>query len=305
MTSRRLIGVAVTAACAMLSVNASAQTVRSAESDSYSHPIMVQEVNTPFSPNESGPSWPMRDTRARHTPAESTAYVSLPNPQTPFSPNESGPVNYAQEMRERAQHVANVTRARVNVARIESERLAAIERERVEAAERERLAALERERLERERLAGTQTSTAGEAGMSAAPVGGTSSAAGGSSATITAPAESNAMSTVPAPVPAPQREAQADPDAALVDTRSTLGTGTGLQESNVMGSAPAEGNASANVSTEARRPDQSAASASMGGNSTSIGASGTVAGGGIDDGNTPRDNNRLMLQGGNADSAPR
>lgn len=298
MTSRKLIGVAVTAAFTMLSANATAQ--------SSSHPVMVPEVITPFSPNESGPSLPMRDTHARHAPLESAAYVSLPNPQTPFSPNESGPVNYAQEMRERAQHVASVTQARVNVARIESERLAAIERERVEAAERERLAALERERLERERLAGTQTSPAGEAGMSAAPVGSTSSTAGGSSATITAPAESNAMSTVPGPVPAPQREAQADTNAALVDTRSTLGIGTGVQESNVVGSAPApaEGNASANVTTEARRPDETAASVGMSSNSTSTGASSSLAGGGIDSGNTPRDNSRLMLDGANTDVTP-
>lgn len=291
MTSRKLIGVAVTAACTMLSANATAQ--------SSSHPVMVPEVITPFSPNESGLSLPMRDTHARHAPLESAAYVSLPNPQTPFSPNESGPVNYAQEMRERAQHVASVAQARVNVARIESERLAAIERERVEAAEHERLAA-----LERERLAGTQTSPAGEAGMSAAPMGSTSSTAGGSSATITAPAESNAMSTVPGPVPAPQREAQADTNAALVDTRSTLGIGTGVQESNVVGSAPAEGNASAHVTTEARRPDETAASVGMSSNSTSTGASSSLAGGGIDSGNTPRDNSRLMLDGANMDVTP-
>ncbi|MES2564170.1 MAG: hypothetical protein V4637_15780 [Pseudomonadota bacterium] len=301
MTSKNLISTAVAAACGILSVSAFAQTMRSAEVQHSSHPVMVQEVITPFSVSDSGPSWPMPDTRARRVPDHTVAYVSLPNPQTPFSPNESGPVNYAQEMRERAHHVASVAQARVNVARIESERLAAIERERVEAIERERLAA-----LERERLANAQTSPTGDATMSSAPVGGTSATAGGSSAGVTATVESSAISTAPAPVPAPQREAQADPNAALVNTRNALGTNIAPQESTVAGATPAatpsDASLSANISAEARRPDGSAESVGV---SPSINASSTIAGGGIDGGNTPRDNARLMLQEGNAEATPR
>lgn len=298
MTSRRFIDAAVAAACSVLSVTATAQTTRQPEASSTNQPVMVQEVITPFSVSESGPSWPMLDTRARPTLERSATYVSLPNPQTPFSPNESGPVNYAQEMRERAQHVASVAEARTMVARIETERLAAIERERVEAIERERLAA-----LERERLANAQTSPTSDATISSAPVGTTSAAAGGTSAAVTSPVESG-LTTAPVPAPVPQREAQADPNAALVNTRSALGSSTAPQDNSAAGASPAH--SSSGASAEARQPDATAETAGLSGDSGSIGGtSSTMAGGGTARDVTPRENNQLMLHGGNADSTPR
>jgi hypothetical protein len=133
-------------------------------------------------------------TRARNTRAQ---YASLPNPQTPWSANESAPARYAEEMRERAQHVASVTQARVVVARIESERLATLERERLESIERERLA---------------------------------SSAPPAESGTVVglAPLETSSVEssssveerTSQLPVPPGERPAQPDTTASLVDSRS-------------------------------------------------------------------------------------
>lgn len=229
MSSRKLISVAVGAACAVISMGASAQSARSWDASQSTGPVMVQEVMTPSSVDESRPSGQMPHQRAMRTAAGNTNYVSLPNPQTPMSPNESGPVNYNQELRERAQHVASVEQTRMTIARVERERVAAIERERAEAAEQERQAAVERER---------------QASLAAAPEGANVSASAPAQSTSTpvdsaatvsstgAASSSIAVGTnAPAPAPAPQREVQANPSAALVDTRSIVGTNTAPQES--------------------------------------------------------------------------
>lgn len=224
MSSRKLISIAVGAACAMVSIGASAQSARSSEANQSTGPVMVQEVITPYSVNESGPSWPEANQRATRAVSSNTNYVSLPNPQTPMSPNESGPVNYNQEMRERAQHVASVEQTRMTIARVERERVAAIERERAEAAEQERQAA-----IERERQANLAAAPEGSNVNAAAPVGRTpptvDSAAAASSPGV------NPSIAVGSSAPAPQREVQANPSAALVDTRSIVGTNTAPQES--------------------------------------------------------------------------
>jgi hypothetical protein len=157
------------------------------------------EVVTPLSVNESAPWLTAQQARARNTRMQS---ASLPNPDTPWSANESAPARYTEEMRDRTRHVASVRQARVDVAQMESERLAAIERERLAAIEQERLA-----NIERERLANAPESSAVAV---ITPVEGTRP--------INMPL-SAADSAVNAPTAPGQQPAQLDQSVGLVDTR--------------------------------------------------------------------------------------
>ncbi|HEY0336345.1 MAG TPA: hypothetical protein VGC70_03320 [Burkholderiales bacterium] len=190
------------------------------------------EVVTPLSVNESAPWLTAQQTRARNSRIQS---ASLPNPETPWSVNESGPARYAEEMRDRARHVASVRQARIDVARIESERLAAIERERLAAIEQERLASMERERLATAPESSTAAVNTPMEGT--APVNRTSSATDGA---------------VNAPSAPGQQPTQFDQNVGLVDTRrATATTMTAAPESGGAGSSAASTNEMNTGSTSA------------------------------------------------------
>ncbi|MGZ5117052.1 MAG: hypothetical protein ACXWI6_07390 [Burkholderiales bacterium] len=161
---------------------------------------MFSEVMTPASVSESAPWLATQQLRARSTQLQS---ASLASPQTPWSPNESAPARFNEDMRVRAQQLASVQQARIAVARIESERLAAIERERLAAIEQEGLAAIERERLAN----GFET---------AAVVGITPS---DNKAAVESTAGAAADGAANAPAAPGERPAQPDQTAGLVDTR--------------------------------------------------------------------------------------
>ena len=107
MNSRTLIAAAVASACAW-PLAAVARDTHSTHVSSASPAFSFSPIVTPHSVDESAPWLTAEETRARHT--RGAGYVSLPNPQSPWSPNESGAVNYAEEMRDRAQRVATVGR---------------------------------------------------------------------------------------------------------------------------------------------------------------------------------------------------
>ncbi|MGZ5224467.1 MAG: hypothetical protein ACXWCS_09885 [Burkholderiales bacterium] len=153
---------------------------------------MFSEVMTPASVSESAPWLATQQLRARSTQLQS---ASLASPQTPWSPNESAPARFNEDMRVRAQQLASVQQARIAVARIESERLAAIEQERLAAIERERLAN------------GFET---------AAVVGITPS---DNKAAVESTAGAAADGAANAPAAPGERPAQPDQTAGLVDTR--------------------------------------------------------------------------------------
>ena len=161
MNSRTLIAAAVASACAW-PLAAVARDTHSTHVSSASPAFSFSPIVTPHSVDESAPWLTAEETRARHT--RGASYVSLPNPQSPWSPNESGAVNYAEEMRDRAQHVAAVEQTRVAVIR---------ENERIARVERERLAQIEAERLEAERLAAAAANPAPESAtvIATAPIG--------------------------------------------------------------------------------------------------------------------------------------
>lgn len=221
MNSKTLIAVAVAGACAWPIAAAARISAGDAVTTSTAPTAGFAEVITPHSVSESAPWMTVEETRARHTKVN---LGSMPNPQSPWSPNESGPSNYAEEMRERVQHVASVEQTRVAVARIESERLASIERERLANIERERLASSAAASSE----GGTVTAVA------VAPVALTSTIE-------SAPAAPSAEITSNFPTPPGERPAQPDHTAALVDTRS-VGT-TSLAPTPAIGSS--DGGASA------------------------------------------------------------
>jgi len=199
------------------------QSRRSQQSTAFATPSPFAEVITPLSVNESAPWLTAQQTRARNNRIQS---ASLPNPETPWSVNESAPARYAEDMRDRARHVASVRQARLDVARIERERLAAIERERLAAIEQERLASIERERLATAPESSTPaTITRLE---DAVPANTTSSAA-------------NAAVNVPrAPGEQPR---QLDQSVGLVDTRRATATGvTTATDSGAAGTATPSSN---------------------------------------------------------------
>jgi hypothetical protein len=182
------------------------------------------EVVTPLSVNESAPWLTAQQTRARNSRIQS---ASLPNPETPWSVNESGPARYAEEMRDRARHVASVRQARIDVARIESERLAAIEQERLANLERERLATAPE----------SSTAAVNTPMEGTAPVNRTSSATDGA---------------VNAPSAPGQQPTQFDQNVGLVDTRrATATTMTAAPESGGAGSSAASTNEMNTGSTSA------------------------------------------------------
>lgn len=236
MNSKTLIAAAVAGACAWpiaaaARISGPADTITTSAAPT----ATFSEAITPHSVSESAPWMTAEETRARHTKAN---YASMPNPQSPWSPNESGPANYAEDMRERVQHVASVEQARVAVARIESERLASIERERLANIERERLANIERERLASSAAASSEGGTV----IAVAPVGGTSTIE-------SAPAALSAESTSNFPTAPGERPAQPDHTAALVDTRSA--GMTSLTPTPEIGSSDGASSASASeTSTE-------------------------------------------------------